>query len=226
MRGNLANIGVVIPAYNAEKTIPKVIEGLINFGFERENIILIDDGSVDGTYRVSKGYGIEVGRHLENRGKGAAQRTGFSLAIKKGFPYVLTLDADGQHRIEELAHLLNRIEESDIIIGNRMSNIRSMPLLNRISNLLTSLIVSLFINRRIRDSQCGFRLIRTGVLKNIPLKTSHYQTESEFLIKAGQMGYKITEVPITTLYQNNRSFIHPLLDTLRFIILIIKSFRR
>jgi len=224
VRRNLANIGAVIPAYNAGRGISKVIEGLIDFGFKRENIIVIDDGSVDDTYRVSKDYGIEVRRHLRNRGKGAAQRTGFSLIIKKGLSYVLTLDADGQHRIEELGRLLDSIEKSDIVIGNRMGNTKDMPLLNRISNLLTSLVVSLFIKRRIRDSQCGFRLIRTEVLKNISLKTSHYQTESELLIKAGQKRYRITEVPITTLYQNGISFIHPLLDTLRFIILVLRCF--
>lgn len=226
MRKDLADIGVVIPAYDAEKTISNVIEELINFGFKRGNIIVVDDGSMDNTYRVSKKYNIEVAKHPKNRGKGAAQKTGFGIALEKRLPYILTLDADGQHRIEEVANLIEGAKDSDVVIGNRMGNLRSMPLLNRLSNRTTSLIVSLFIRKRLRDSQCGFRLIKAELLRDVSLRTSHYQTESELLIKAGERGYKISEVKITTLYPESISFIHPLLDTLRFITLVLKSFWR
>jgi len=226
MRKRLKDIGIVIPAYNAEGTILQVMDGLSSLGFDKEGIIVIDDGSSDRTYSLCRDWGAFVVRHFRNMGKGEAQKTGFRICLKKGFSYILTLDADLQHSIEEIPKLLRSRERGDIILGNRMGHIKGMPFLNRISNLLTSLVVSLFIKRRIRDSQCGFRLIRAEVLKDISLKTSHYQTESELLIKAGQKGYRIVEVPITPLYQNSISYINPFWDTLRFILFSLRSLWR
>jgi len=218
----MKNILVIIPAFNAEKTISRLIEQISANNIEKKNILLVDDGSFDSTYETAKSCGIKIIQLRKNRGKGEALKTGFEYALKEGYSGVITLDADLQHDPKFIPEFI-RNADSDILVGTRERNLKIMPFSRWLTNNLTSVIVSIMGFTKVRDSQSGYRYISTGVLKSIKLKTKKYELESELLIKAGRKGFKISPVYISTIYEGSKSFINPFVDTGRFIKLMWKS---
>ena len=214
---DLREIGVVIPAYNAGKTICLLLEDLTDHGFDKENIIVVDDGSRDNTTKIVREYGVNVIRYEKNTGKGWALRLGFNEARARYFKKVFTLDADGQHRISEMNRFLQFKNHYDLIIGTRRINLTQMPPLRYMVNRTTSLVISLFSKKYVPDVQSGYRLIDLKVFEKIKLVTNNFQTESELDFKTARNGFNIGFVPITALYNSEKSYISPIIDTLRFI---------
>lgn len=212
----LKNIGVVIPAFNAEKTIGSLIKEIDTQGFVSENIIVVDDGSVDRTSEIADRFRVTLIIHERNVGKGAALKHGFQVALEKCIDRVFTLDADGQHRVSEMKRFLQHRDKFDLMVGFRQ-NMRGMPILRRLVNRITSLVVSLLAGVHLVDVQCGFRLIDLALCKRICLRTNNYQTESEMVVKAARLKSRIGSIPITTVYNNEKSHIKPVVDTLRFL---------
>ncbi|MBC7188157.1 MAG: glycosyltransferase family 2 protein [Calditrichaeota bacterium] len=214
-------IAAVIPALDAAGTLPDVVDGL-RTALGDIPIWVVDDGSADGTSRVARELGCFLIRHPQNRGKGAALRSGF-FAVEARADLVLTIDADGQHEPKETPRFLQRLRECDlhIVVGDRMSRRGAMPLDRYLSNCLSSAIVSYVAGVAIPDSQCGFRLFRTEVLKGISLRTTHFETESEFLVRAAWAGFRIGTVPIASSYSSQGSHISRWSDTIRFLKLMI-----
>ena len=222
----LDDFGVIIPAYNEREHIAGVILSLKEI-FPPGNIVVVDDGSGDGTAKTARSTGAVVIEHPENRGKGAALRSGFEYFTRKtAIRGVFTLDADGQHDPSEISGFIERFNEAgaDILIGNRMDSTENMPLVRKLTNRFTSMVISRRAGCRIEDSQSGYRLIRNSLLSRIDLVTEHFETESEILIKAGREGATIGSVPISTIYATEESKINPLRDTVRFFKLVMKSF--
>lgn len=215
---------VVIPTYNESRTIGGLVNDIKRKGLD---VLVIDDGSVDDTGRIAKDRGAFLITHARNRGKGASIRRGFEHALKNDYGAVIMMDGDGQHNPEDLPRFIKAVEDTDaeLIIGNRMGDIRSMPLLRRLTNGLTSHIISKFSGQHIPDSQCGFRLIKRNVLEKIRLISLNFEIESEILIRAAKQKFKILSIPIKTIYQGEASRINPFLDTFRFIRMVfnIKS---
>ncbi len=224
----LNHIGVIVPAYQAGRTVGAVIESLDELGFPKSNIIVVDDGSSDETYAVAKGFGVTVLQHEENLGKGAALETGYRQAIRDQLEAVVTLDADNQHLGREIFNFLCCYAQHhpDLLLGNRMNETKGMPFIRWLTNEITSLVVSLQINRRVPDSQCGFRLLATRMLAKVRTRTVRYEAESELIIQAGWLGFVIDSIPITTVYTGGKSYIHPLVDTLRFTLMALKHLWR
>jgi len=217
-------IGALIPAYNAEKEIHATIKGIEKY---LDDIIVIDDGSKDRTVTIARESKVTVLCHKQNQGKGAALKTGFIKALSSNWDAVITIDADGQHSPNFIPLFIESFCQNsyDIIIGSRMNNLHSMPFHRLLSNKITSYMVSKRIRQKIIDSQCGFRLIKAEVLRKISLQTSHYDTESEILLKSGLLGYRIGFIDIDTIYGNNSSSsIRIYLDTWRFVKLYCSSF--
>ncbi|MBU8921148.1 MAG: glycosyltransferase family 2 protein [Bacteroidales bacterium] len=222
----LDDFGVIIPAYNEQDHIADVILSLKNI-FPPGNIVIIDDGSKDGTATTAQSTGAVVITHPENRGKGAALRSGFEYFTKMtDIRGVFTLDADGQHDPSEISGFVDMFNETgaDILIGNRMKSTRNMPLVRKLTNRFTSMVISQRVGCRIEDSQSGYRLIKNSLIASIDLVTEHFETESEILIKAGSKGAIIGSVPVSTIYATEESKINPLRDTIRFFKLVIKSY--
>ena len=216
-------IAVIIPAYNAGTTIGELIERISRF-VNRGDIVVIDDGSRDQTCETARATGAVILRHEANRGKGEALKTGFKHVRLKNYPAVITLDADLQHDPESIPDFVRKANGfSGIIIGTRRRNLKIMPFGRWLSNTLTSAIVSVLAGQSIRDSQSGYRLISTQVLRSVGLDSKRYDLESEILIKAKRKGFEIGRVPIETVYAGGRSFINPLVDTFRFIRLMWRS---
>ncbi|MBU1044397.1 MAG: glycosyltransferase family 2 protein [Candidatus Omnitrophica bacterium] len=213
---------VLLPAYNEEKEIGKIINQIRAYGLD---VIVVDDGSNDNSADIARQAQAIVISHEENKGKGQALRTGFKFIQSKDYDAVIIMDTDGQHLPQEINKFINYAlsSDADIIIGNRMGDPQGMPLLRRLTNNFTSLLISMITRTKIPDSQCGFRLIRGSVLEKLNLLTAKYDTESEILIQAAKHEYKIESIPIKSIYTNNRSLIDPISDTIRFCNLIIKS---
>ena len=221
----MQNICALIPAYNEEKNIGSLVRGLLSM---IKNVVVVDDGSSDRTARRARESGAVVLRYQLCRGKGAALRMGYDFCLSQGFDAVLNLDGDGQHDWREAEKFFKIAAESKtgIIIGNRMGDIKGMPRLRLLTNRVTSSIISFLVKQKIEDSQCGYRLVQRPVLEKVKLCTAHFDTESELLIKAGRLGFKIISVPIDTIYRGEVSKINRVLDTCRFIRLIWRSLWR
>ncbi len=216
---------VIIPTYQGAKTLPVLLTRLFQY-IAREDVIVVDDGSTDGTFEIATNFGVDVIKSSDNgknMGKGFALKRGFARAIQKNYDAVITIDADLQHPPELIPQFIEKIHRgADMVVGNRMNDISTMPIERRLSNYLSSLAVSILAGQRFPDSQCGFRAIRRWVLENVQLFFNRYQMESEMLIEAKKIGAKIEFVPIPTIYNSTgKSFFHPILDTARFIAFVI-----
>jgi len=213
---------VIIPAYNESSHLASLICGIKGYSLE---ILVIDDGSSDNTFNIAKNSQVKVMLNLNNQGKGASLIKGFKYALENHFDAVITMDGDGQHLAQDLPLFIKAAEDPDahIIIGNRMLNAMGMPFLRVVTNKFMSWLISIISKQKIPDTQCGFRLIKSEVLKKVALKTTKYETESEILIKASWMGFKIKSVLIKSVYGKEKSQINPFIDTFRFVKLISKG---
>lgn len=215
----------VIPARNAAATIDAVVRGLKTTLPESE-VLVVDDGSVDETGARAREAGATVFRHTLNQGKGAALQTGFDEALRLGADTVLALDADGQHDPAWAPKLLAGLEGADLVVGSRLASRASMPWLRRVTNDVTSWWVSRLARTRIEDSQSGYRAIRATVLRRVRPEAQRFEYESEYLVAAARAGFRITAVPIPTLYNAPESHIRPLVDTARFVRFVLRHLFR
>lgn len=215
---------VVIPAYNAARTLRKVIEQ-VREASPHLTTLVVDDGSQDNTAEVAARAGAIVVKHGHNMGKGAALRTAFREFLNKDFKAVITLDADGQHSPLEIPKLVDAWlrKRADIVIGTRDRRVGGMPPIRVFTNAVSSWLVSLSAGQYIPDSQSGYRLLSRSVVDNVRTESSDYGAESEILIKAAIAGYNIESAPIATIYEDETSYIHPVKQPLRFIGMIFKS---
>ncbi len=190
-------ICILIPAYNAQETLGPVLKKIRPFHMDT---LVVDDGSSDGTKRVASEQGVSLLRHPFNLGKGAALRTGFRYILHGEYQMIITLDADGQHDPSDIPSLLKIFQsvQPDILIASRAAEFGRMTFLRRFWNRLGVKAVARLCHSDITDSQSGFRLIRTNVLREIDFSTSRFETELELLIKACKKGFRVLSVPITT----------------------------
>lgn len=190
-------------------------------------VIVVDDGSIDNTAEIAHLVGATALRHDKNCGKGTALQTGFDFLKKQAqVEFILTLDADLQHQPEDIQKffITQQHTGADIVIGWRERAGTKMPLHRILSNTLTSALVSLKTGMKIRDSQCGFRLIRKRVLENIQLESHGYEAETELLIKAARLKFKIEFVPVNTVYGNEKSYMTHWVTTMNFIKVLLRKY--
>ena len=221
----LERFAAIVPAYNAASLIGPVLAS-ISRHIPPSAIIVVDDGSTDGTALAAQRFGVRVVRHEANRGKGAAIRTAIeTVGSLPGIDAVVMLDADGQHDPDEIPRFAEEFMrgKADLIVGDRMAAAGDMPAIRVFTNRLTSAIVSLRAGQRIPDSQNGYRLVRASLLARLKLVTSRYEIDSEIIIKACHAGGRVSSIPVRTIYGSETSAIHPLRDTFRFIALVTRS---
>jgi len=221
----------IVPAFNEAPRLGPVITGLKKLGLP---VLVIDDGSTDGTVAFAREAGAEVLRQV-NAGKGAALLAGCARAAAQGYARVLLLDGDGQHDPREAPRLLAAADRlavdragipraQGLVIGRRLINVQRQPLLRWTVNRLSSLLVSMAAGARIFDSQSGYRVCDPRLLLALPLHGRRYDLESEMCILAARAGVRIAEVPISVIYNGKRSGVHPFFDSLRFLRAVAVSF--
>jgi glycosyltransferase involved in cell wall biosynthesis len=212
----------IIPAYNEEKAIEKVVRGVQKYS----DVLVVDDGSADQTSLLAKNAGAIVVKHDKNIGKGAAIKTGLGYAIKWEYDVIIILDGDGQHDPQYIPLLLEGIGSADVIIGSRFRGIapQNMPLQRRLSNGITTRLIRFVTGYHITDSQCGFRVIsKKAAPLFLNISYNDYVYESEVLCKASQNSLVVGEKPIECIYGNEKSYvrfrhvIHYIMFTLRLL---------
>lgn len=214
---------VLIPVYNEGDIFRKFLQKVLEYIIARD-VIIVDDGSTDGTCDGIEDLTVTLLRHESNSGKGNALKTGFRHAIDAGYDWVLCMDGDGQHIPEKIPDFISFTDESEyqIIIGNRRKDLKTMPWDRKFSNLVTSSFLSILAGTRIHDAQCGYRMYRADFLKDLDLKTSDFDTENEILLQAFKCKASLGWVDIPVVYGDETSHINRLSDTFKFVKLIIR----
>jgi len=207
---------VIIPAFNAERTVGAIAracrEGI-------DDVLVVDDGSVDRTAAEALDGGARVVSHAANRGKGAALKTGFGFALQRGYDAVITLDADGQHLPCEISKFLTARAETraDLIIGGRAHLFHEMLPRRRIANRFSAWSIARCSKTNVTDSQSGFRLYSRELLLKARLRSDGFDLESEVIVRAGCDGFKVITIPIDLGFVDGLSTSHykPVADSLR-----------
>jgi len=202
-------ITIGLPAYNEEKNIASVITKLKKI---TDSIIVCDDGSSDMTSEISKNLGAVVISHKKNMGYGAALRTIFQKSVELDSDILVTFDADGQHRIEDINKILQPLEnnEADVVIGSRfLDNESKIPNYRKIGIKVITKVTNASLKKKLTDSQSGFRAYNKHALTQISPSEMGMGISTEILIKASSKGLRIAEIPITVLYHDDSSTHNP-----------------
>lgn len=226
MHNSTTRIAVLIPAFNAARTMGELLRRLVK-EVSPSHIVVVDDGSVDSTGDIVCSYGTKLLRHETNRGKGASLRSGFEFFKNdSSIDAIITLDADLQHRPEDIDCFIEKMKETraDIIIGRRKRIGTHMPYHRRLSNTVTSFLISTRTGEAVVDSQCGFRLISRRVIQTISLDSTGFEAETEFLIKAIKKRFRMDYVPIETIYDSEDSHMQHWEATLNFIRILFRDY--
>jgi len=203
-------ITVGIPAFNEAKNIATIITELKKI---TDSIVVCDDGSSDLTADISEKLGVIVIKHKKNMGYGAAINSIFKKCVEINSDVLVTFDADGQHRIVDLEKVLQPIKknQADIVIGSRfLDNKSDVPNYRKVGIKIITKVTNASIKKKLTDSQSGFRAYNRQVLTQINPSDVGMGISTEILIKAGNKGLRITEVPIKILYSGNTSTHNPL----------------
>jgi glycosyltransferase involved in cell wall biosynthesis len=210
----------VIPAFNEAGTVASVVRGLLGCVSQ---VIVVDDGSTDGTAEQARNAGADVLVHERNLGKGHAVRTGLARVLAADFTHVLLLDGDMQHLPAEAPRLLRAAESSraDVVIGERVFKREEMPPSRYYANRIGSRALSWFVGAAIADTQCGFRLFRTDAVRPLTFKSTGYEIETEMLVKVRRRGGRVASVPVTAVYTGRQSKLRPVRDTTRTCFLAV-----
>jgi glycosyltransferase involved in cell wall biosynthesis len=216
----------VIPAYQDEKHIGDIVRRTRK---QLDHVLVIDDGSGDQTAQRAREAGAQVVIHDQNCGKGEAIKTGLGhwFAAPNPSPggrdrqitWAILLDSDGQHLPEEIDRFLAAAATEanrSFFIGNRMNNPAGMPFIRRVVNRYMSRRISRLCGQNIPDTQCGFRMVDRQLAPDLLRGGHRFEYDTEVLIIASRKGYRIESVPITTVYTDQMSKIHPLRDAIRF----------
>lgn len=220
----IVKIAIGIPAFNEEKNIASIIAKLNDI---TDIVIVCNDGSHDMTGIIAQKMGAIVINHEKNLGYGAAIRSIFLKAREINPDVLVTFDADGQHRIQDIQTVLKPIDENhaDIVIGSRFLNAtENIPSYRKAGIKIITKLANTSLDKDISDSQSGFRAYRNNVLKEIIPSEYGMGVSNEILIKSSKKGFKIAEVPIVVSYEGETSTHHPIshgmgviLSTMKFI---------
>ncbi len=206
----------VVPCLNEARGIGPLVERIRRLV---PTVLVVDDGSEDGTGAAARAAGAEVLRHEAPRGKGAALRAGWREALRRGYKWALTMDGDGQHSAEDIPAFFECAERMSaaLVVGNRMGEAGRMPWLRRAVNRWMSRRLSRAAGRPLPDSQCGFRLMRLEAWAGLTVRAEHFEVESEVLLAFIRAGLAVEFVPVRVIYEGERSKIHPVRDTVRWV---------
>ena len=218
-------ITVGIPAYNEEKNIAKIISQLKDI---TSSIIVCDDHSTDNTNKIAKSLGVDVVTHSKNMGYGSAIKSIFAKAKEIDSDILVTMDADGQHRIEDLKKILEPILSGtvDVCIGSRFlgKNVENVPSYRKVGIKVLTKLTNVSLKEAITDSQSGFRAYAKKAISEIIPTDSGMAISNEILLKASSLNLRIGEVPIVVLYDGDTSTHNPVshgtsvfVSTLKFI---------
>lgn len=194
-----SKIIAAIPAYNEARHIEEIVSKTLRYVSQ---VIVVDDGSEDGTGERARGAGATVIKHVGNQGKGVAVNTAFKTARELNPWAMVLLDADGQHRTEEIPQLLNPvlINQADMVVGSRFLTNNHIPKYRMLGQTVLNITTNLGSGIKLTDTQSGFRAFSRKAIEIMRFKETGFAVESEMQFRANRYGLKVTEVPINTNY--------------------------
>lgn len=210
----------LVPAYNEVASIAAVVRGA---AANVADVLVVDDGSTDGTGDAAREAGAEVMRLDRNGGKGTAIRAGLSRVLRSDATHVLFMDGDLQHRPSEIPGLLAEAAATGaaMVIGERVFVREEMPASRYWANVIGSWALATLMGVDLKDTQSGFRVVRTDVLRQLSLEATGYEFETELVVKLARRGARIARVPIKAVYGGESSKIRPVRDTTRNVVLAL-----
>lgn len=224
-------VAAAIPAYQAAATVGDVVRRTLA---QVGDVVVVDDGSTDGTGDAARAAGARVTTHPVNRGKGAALATAFAELLGRadgngsaaGPAAVVTLDADGQHLPEEIPRLLDAWRAgADLVIGGREALFGEMSALRRLSNRASSRAISLLAGQSLADVQSGFRLYTPALLAATGFREPRFEAESAVVVRAVRRGLRVATVPVRLGFADGRVTSHyrPVADSLRIARAVVRA---
>jgi glycosyltransferase involved in cell wall biosynthesis len=207
-------VATVIPCLNEAAFVADIVTRASRYCDE---VIVVDDGSTDGTSAVAEAAGARVVRHSSRQGAGAATRSGFKAALRSGADIVVTLDGDGQHNPDEIPRLLPPIQEgkADFVIGSRFIRPdHNMPVHREFGIDVINLMYNLGSRQQITDTQSGFRAHSRRLLEAVQITRNDFGFSVEMLVLARKKGFPIREVPISCVYHSQGSSMNPVMHGL------------
>lgn len=195
---------IVVPAFNESKIIGTVLRSIpksLN-GISQTKIVVVDDGSLDGTFKKAQEANVFILKHVLNRGAGAATKTGMDFAKSQGADIIVTFDADGQHSPNDIEKIIKPILEgkADVVIGSRFKIKQQIPMdrfiLNWVGNFITLVLFGAFST----DTQSGLRAFSKKAASLIDFKSDRMEFSSEIIGETRKHNLKIVEVPTSAIY--------------------------
>jgi glycosyltransferase involved in cell wall biosynthesis len=218
----LSRVAIAIPAYEAAASVGGVVVRVLAIV---PNVLVVDDGSRDGTAEAARAAGAEVHVLPVNRGKGAALAAAFEILFSRGFTGVVTVDADGQHLPEEIPRLLAAAAEADLVLGTRDHLFAEMGRVRRLSNRFSSGAISWAAGQRIGDVQTGFRYYARELIERTGFPESRFEAESAVVVRATRLGMRVITTPVRLGYADGRTTSHyrPIVDSFRIARAVVRA---
>lgn len=215
-------IAVAIPAYEAALSVGDVVA---RSRAQVRDVLVVDDGSDDGTSDAAREAGAEVQRLPANRGKGTALRQAFATLFARGFDGVVTVDADGQHVPEEIPRLLALAGDADLVLGTRAHLFAQMAGIRRTANQLSSRAISFAAGSDIEDVQTGFRLYTRALIARTGFPEARFEAESAVVVRAVRLGFRVRSTPVRLERADGRVTSHyrPLADSVRIAAAVVRA---
>ena len=205
------NACILIPTYNNEKTLTRVLDAVLLYGNKNE-IFVVNDGATDSTSDILLKYNekLTVLTNIVNKGKGYSIKKGVKQALKEGFDYMITMDSDGQHFAEDIPKIINEIEKNrgNVIMGSRNMNQESVPGKSSFGNKFSNFWFYAETGIKLPDTQTGFRAYPLKPLKGMKLFTNKFELEIEIIVRLAWKNIKFSPVEIKVLYDPNERVSH------------------
>ncbi len=227
---DVLRILIVIPTFNNVKTLRGVVERALQTG---PDVLVVDDGSTDGTSESLNGLAVQQIRHEQNRGKGAAILSGANWAGAQGYSHIITIDADGQHDPADIPAFTEAIEQHplSIIVGVRDFEGTDTPDSSVFGRKFSNFWVRISCGAAVADSQSGFRAYPVEVLQRVKCRSVRYNFEVEILVRAVWAGVNIESLPVSVAYSEatiQASHFRPFVDNARISLtytrLVLRNF--
>jgi glycosyltransferase involved in cell wall biosynthesis len=205
----------LIPTFECAGRIAPVVEAVRAYVPE---VLVVDDGSRDGTALEARRAGARVVLHADNRGKAAALRSGLAVLLGEEHSHVLMLDGDGQHDPADIPGFLAAAAEVDFVLGNRLWNPDGIPGRRRWTNFIGTRALEIMTGFPVEDSQCGYRLVAASLLRRMGLVANRYAVDTEILVRSGKLRARFAHVPVRVIYDGALSHYRPLADTVHIVL--------
>lgn len=207
-------VAALIPVYNCADQIGSVIAAV---RAHVEDVLIVDDASTDATVQAVRRAGARVVVHRRNRGKGTALRTGLGVLLGERWTHVLMLDGDGQHDPAEIPRFIEAAADADFVLGNRLWNPTAIPPRRYWTNFIGTRALELMTGFPVEDSQCGYRLIASSLLRRMGLVGRRYAVDTEILVRARKLGARFAHVPVAPIYDGADSHFRGVADTVHIV---------